>query len=236
MIVMSGLTLTIAEWGPPLIRAAFMTLAVAVFGFCLGAVFGGFGAWAKTSQRRTAVIAADLYTTLLRGIPDLLVVYLFYFGGSMTLTAIARLFGAEGFWGMPAFIIGGLALGIVAGAYQTEVFRGAYNAVPQGQREAGRTLGLSRWLSFRLVLLPQILRLALPGLANVWQMVLKDSALISVTGLVEIIRESQLGAGSTRQPFLFYLVAALLYLVITSLSAAIVRHAERRFRWEDRRA
>lgn len=226
---------TIAEWGLPLLQATLMTLAVAAFGFALGAVFGGLGAWAKASRNRSMTVIADVYTTLLRGIPDLLVVYLFYFGGSMTLTAIARFFGAEGFWGMPAFIVGGLALGIVAGAYQTEVFRGAYNAVPPGQREAARTLGLSRWLAFRLVLLPQLLRLALPGLTNVWQMVLKDSALISVTGLVEIIRESQLGAGSTRQPFLFYLLAAALYLAITTLSGVVVRHMERRFRWEVRK-
>jgi octopine/nopaline transport system permease protein len=218
-------------WGPAMLQATLMTFAVAICGFALGAVFGIVGALAKMSRWRSAAMCSDAYTTVLRGIPDLLVIYLFYFGGSMTLTAIASFFGSEAFWGLPAFLTGTLALAIVSGAYQTEVLRGALQALPAGQAEAAKSLGLSRWLAFRLVVAPQVLRLALPGLANVWQLVLKDSALISVTGLVEIIRQSQIGAGSTRQPFLFYGLAGCLYLAITTASEIGLQRAERRMRW-----
>ncbi|MDL2398107.1 ABC transporter permease [Rhizobium mayense] len=215
-------------WGLALLLATGVTFAVALSGFALGAVFGIVGATAKLSRRRWARLSADVYTTVLRGLPDLLIIYLFYFGGSVLLTSIARFFGSSQFLGLPAFLTGTLALGIVAGAYQTEVLRGAYLAVSAGQAEAAKSLGLSRWHTFRIVLAPQILRYALPGLGNIWQLVLKDSALISVTGLVELIRQAQIGAGSTREPFLFYIVAAGLYLVITSASSGAFRLAETR--------
>ena len=127
-------------WGLALLTATGMTLAVAFCGFLVGAVIGTFGAWAKLSGSMIARTVADGYTTVLRGIPDLLVIYLFYFGGSAALGAIGSLFGAEGFIGVPAFVTGALAIGIVSGAYQAEVFRGAY-PVPQPGRARGRAFG-----------------------------------------------------------------------------------------------
>ena len=219
-------------WGFAMLMAALMTVAVSGAGFLFGSFCGALVAWAKISGGRAMRIVADAYTTVLRGVPDLLVIYLFYFGGSSLVGAIGRAwFGAEGFVGMPAFLVGMLAVGICNGAYQAEVFRGGYLAVPKGEIEAGRAFGMGRAKLFRRILVPQIARFALPGLGNCWQLCLKESALISVTGLAELLRMAQVGAGSTRQPFDFYLAAALLYLVITTISgfglSAAERHARR---------
>lgn len=215
-------------WGPLLLSAALMTLAVSVSAFAAGLCFGGLGAWAKLSGSPAARAAADAYTTILRGIPDLLVIYLFYFGGSQVLTSIGHALGGSGFYGLPAFLVGTLAIGIVSGAYQTETLRGAYRAIPAGQIEAARAVGMGRWLMLRRVILPQVLITALPGIGNVWQQVLKESALISVTGLVELLRQVNVGAGSTRQPFVFYIAGTALYLLLTSLSGLVFRGAEKR--------
>ena len=206
-------------WGWAMVTAAGMTLLVASLGFLAGAVIGSLVAWAKLSR-------SDAYTTVLRGVPDLLVIYLFYFGGSAALGSVAGLFGHSGFIGVPALITGALAIGVVSGAYQAEVFRGAYSALSRGELEAARSVGMGRALMFRRIVAPQVLRYAIPGLGNVWQLVLKESALISVTGLVELLRQSAIGAGSTRQPFSFYITAAALYLVITTASTWGFQRAE----------
>jgi octopine/nopaline transport system permease protein len=208
--------------------ATAMTLMVALCGFVVGAVIGTFVAWAKLSGPLPVRAFADGYTTVLRGIPDLLVIYLFYFGGSAALGAIGSLFGAEGFIGMPAFMTGAIAIGIVSGAYQAEVFRGAFQVLSKGELEAARSVGMGRWLMFRRIIAPQVLRYAIPGLGNTWQLVLKESALISVTGLVELLRQSHIAAGSTRRPFDFYMTAAVLYLIITWISTILFQKAENR--------
>jgi octopine/nopaline transport system permease protein len=215
-------------WGFALLTAAGMTLAVALCGFVAGAVIGTLVAWAKLAGPLAVRAIADGYTTLLRGIPDLLVIYLFYFGGSAALGAIGNLFGAEGFIGMPAFLTGAIAIGIVSGAYQAEVFRGAFQVLSRGELEAARSVGMNRWLMFRRIIAPQVLRYAIPGLGNTWQLILKESALISVTGLVELLRQSHIAAGSTRRPFDFYVTAAVLYLIITWVSTLLFQKAETR--------
>lgn len=169
---------------------------------------------------------ADGYTTVLRSIPDLLVIYLLYFGGSAALSVIGSLFGAEGFIGVPAFATGVMAIGSVSGAYQAEVFRGAFQTLSKGELEAARSVGMGRWLMFRRIVAPQVLRYAIPGLSNTWQLALKESALISVTGLVELLRQSHIAAGSTRRPFDFYITAAVLYLLITWGSTYLFQRAE----------
>jgi octopine/nopaline transport system permease protein len=213
-------------WGPAMLRAAGMTLAVASCGFLIGSVIGGFTAWAKLSHSLVARSIADAYTTILRGVPDLLVIYLFYFGGSAVLSGVGGLFGATGFIGLPTFATGAAAIGVISGAYQAEVFRGAYTALARGELEAAKSVGMHRLLMFRRIVAPQVLRYAIPGLGNVWQLALKESALISVTGLVELLRQSAIGAGSTRQPFSFYVTAAMLYLVITTVSTWGFQRAE----------
>jgi len=214
-------------WGLQLLRATLMTVSVSVAAFATGLVFGTIGAAAKLSGRRAARAAADLYTTVLRGVPDLLVIYLFYFGGSEILTAIGHAFGGEGFFGINGFIVGALAVGTVSGAYQTEVLRGAYLAVPPGEVDAARALGLRPWPILRLIVVPRVLRIALPALGNVWQGVLKESALISVTGLVELLRQMQIASGATHRPFDFYAAGAVLFLLLTTISGFGFRQMER---------
>lgn len=213
-------------WGHQLVLATLMTLAVSASAFFTGIVFGTLGAWAKSSRAVLPRTIASGYTTIVRGVPDLLVIYLFYFGGSSAISAIAHGLGAEGFFGLNGFLVGTLAIGLVSGAYETEVLRGAYTAIPHGEVEAARAVGMGRWLMLRRIIAPRLLRYALPGMGNVWQQVLKESALVSVTGLVEIMRQTQIGAGSTRQPFAFYIGGFCLYLLLTSLSSTLLHAAE----------
>ena len=213
-------------WGAAMVYATLMTLAVALTAVAIGAVIGCGIAAAKLQGGRWLRVAGDTYTTVLRGVPDLLVIYLVYFGGSAIVTDLGHALGLNGFLGLPSFLAGALACGLVSGAYQAEVFRGATLSVPHGQIEAAKAAGMAGSLRFRRILVPQILALALPGLGNVWQLALKESALVSVTGLVELLRESQIGAGSTRQPFAFYIAAGILYLILTTASTALFGRAE----------
>jgi octopine/nopaline transport system permease protein len=216
-------------WGWYVLEAAGMTLSVSVSALAIGAVLGSLAAAAKLSRSRTARAIADTYTTVMRGVPDLLVIYLFYFGGSLAITAVAqRLLQTDQFIGLPSFLTGALAVGVVSGAYQTEVIRAAYLAIHPGEIEAARAFGMSRVLVNRRIILPQLIRFAIPGMGNVWQAVLKESALISVTGLVELLRGAQVGSGSTRQPFDFFITAGAIYLVLTAVSTWLFHRAEYR--------
>jgi octopine/nopaline transport system permease protein len=213
-------------WGLLLLRATGMTVTVSCVAFLLGSVLGALIAWARIEGNRGLRFAAEGYTIVLRGIPDLLVIYLLYFGGSAAMTAVGHALGAQGFVGINAFASGAIAVGIISGAYQSEIFRGAFGAIPKGELEAARAVGMSRRLLFRRIVVPQALRFAIPGLGNVWQLALKESALISVVGLTEILRQAQVGAGSTRQPFAFFITAAALYLALSSLSGWGFQRAE----------
>ncbi len=215
-------------WGHLLLMGALVTLAVTLASLAIGAVLGTVIAWGKLSRSLAAKALADAYTTVFRGVPELLVIYLIYFGGSTAVTRAGAAFGFQGFLGMPSFLAGALAVGVISGAYQAEVFRGAFVAVAPGELEAARAVGMSRWLRLQRVIVPQVLRFALPGIGNVWQLSLKDSALVSVTGLVELMRASSVAAGSTHQFLLFYVAGGALYLVLTGFSNRVFDAAEAR--------
>ena len=142
---------------------------------------------------------------------------------------VASMFGYYEYIEINAFITGSLAIGIISGAYSTEVFRGAVQSIDKGQFEAAKVLGLSKFTQFYKIILPQVLRIAIPNLSNVWQITLKDTSLISVTGLVEIMRQSYIAAGSTRDPLFFYSFAAVLYLILTFLSMKLINRLEIRY-------
>jgi octopine/nopaline transport system permease protein len=216
-------------WGGQLVLAVGMTLAVTLAAMAIGLVLGGAVAWAKLSPARPIRMLGGAYTTVFRGVPELLVIYFIYFGGSSAVSAIGAAFGARGFLGLPSFLAGALAVGVISGAYQAEVYRGAFQSVARGEIEAARAIGMAGGLRFRRIVAPQILRFALPGLGNVWQLSLKDSALVSVTGLAELMRTSEVGARSTHQFFAFYIVGAGLYLLVTALSGGVFGSAEGRF-------
>lgn len=217
-----------AGWGALLLVATLMTLAVTAAALLIGVVFGAIVAAAKLSGIPLLSALGTAYTTVFRGVPELLVIYLIYFGGSTAVTSIGQALGYEGFLGLPSFLAGALAVGIISGAYQAEVYRGAYLAISRGELEAASAIGMHFGLRFRRIIMPQVLRYAMPGLGNVWQLSLKDSALVSVTGLAELMRTSQVAANSTRQYFLFFIVGGALYLVLTSLSDRVFNQAERR--------
>ena len=215
-------------WGPALLEGALMTLLVSVAALAVGAALGSLVAWARLSGGSIAGAIGESYAALFRGLPELLVIYFVYFGSSGLLTGLGHALGFEGFLGVPPFAAGALAVGIISGAYQAEVFRGAYLAIARGELEAARSVGMGRFLMFRRVIAPQVLRFAIPGLGNLWQVALKDSSLVSVTGLVELMRVSQVAAGSTRQPFMFYVAGGALYLVMTTFSNRVFYAAEAR--------
>ncbi len=220
-----------AGWGDEMVFGAWMTIRVAVASFALGLVLGIGGASLKLSPLLPFRLLGDAYTTIVRGIPDLLIIYLLFFGGSGAVMSVARLFGNTNYIELDPFTIGAFALGVISGAYSTEVIRGAVLTVPVGQIEAAKAAGMSRWLIFRRIMVPQVARFALPGLGNVWQLTLKDTSLISIIGLSEIMRNAAVGAGSEKEPFTFYLVAALMYMLLTSVSNRGFAVAER---WADR--
>ncbi|AAY39940.1 MULTISPECIES: ABC transporter permease [Pseudomonas] len=214
-------------FGPALAAGALMTVQLALSALCLGLVLGLLGALAKTSPYKPLQWLGSTYSTLVRGIPELLWVLLIYFGTVNGMRALGKLFDIPDL-ALSAFAAGVIALGICFGAYATEVFRGAILAIPKGHREAGLALGMSRSrILFKLVL-PQMWRIALPGLGNLFMILMKDTALVSVIGLEEIMRHAQIAVGFTKQAFTFYMVAAFMYLGLTVLAMAGMYFLEKR--------
>ena len=213
-------------WGDELFRATLMTIAVSITAMIIGFSFAAIFTPLKLSKYKSLNLVANIYTTVIRGVPELLVIYLFFFGGSGAIMFVASMFGYNEYIEINAFLTGSFAIGIISGAYSTEVFRGAIQSIDKGQFEAAKVLGFSKFKQFYKIILPQMLRLAIPNLSNVWQITLKDTSLISVTGLVEIMRQSYIAAGSTRDPLFFYSFAAVLYLLLTFLSMKLINKLE----------
>ena len=213
-------------WGDELFIATLMTVAVSITAMFIGFLFALIFTPLKLSKNKLFNFIGNSYTTIIRGVPELLVIYLLFFGGTGAVMFVASMFGYNDYIEINAFITGAFAIGIISGAYSTEVFRGAIQSIDQGQFEAAKVLGLSKFGQFFKIILPQTLRLAIPNLSNVWQITLKDTSLISVTGLVEIMRQSYIAAGSTRDPLFFYSFAALLYLLLTFLSMKLINKLE----------
>lgn len=216
-------------WGDEMLKGAFWTIAVSISSIILGLIIGIVLATFKLSKFKSLKLFAEIYTTIIRGVPELLVIYLLFFGGSAAVMYVAKIFGYFGYIELQPFLIGTLAVGAISGAYSTEVIRGAVDSVPKAQFETGKALGLKGFWMYQKIIFPQVTRLALPGIGNVWQITLKDTALISVTGLVEIMRQSRIASGSTHEPFIFYTTAIILYLLITRLSNIFFDKAEKKF-------
>ena len=216
-------------WGDELFVATLMTIAVAITAMLIGFLFALVFTPLKLSKYKILNLIANFYTTVVRGVPELLVIYLFFFGGSGAIMYVAQIFGYYDYIEINAFLTGAISIGIISGAYSTEVFRGAIQSIDKGQFEACHVFGLKKYIYFFKVIMPQMLRLAIPNLSNVWQITLKDTSLISVTGLVEIMRQSYIAAGSTRDPLFFYSFAALLYLILTYLSMKFINKLEKNY-------
>lgn len=221
--------LDLQGYGWSLLEGAWLTTELALLSLVIATVLGMVAALAKLSRGRVTFAVATLYTTVIRSIPDLVLMLLIYFGGQVMVNKLARSFGYDGYIDVDPFIAGVLTLGFIYGAYMTETFRGAILAVPFGQLEAGYAFGMRRRQVFFRILLPQMVRHALPGFGNNWLVLLKATALVSIIGLNDMVRKATIAAGATRQPFTFYLAVALGYLAFTTVSVVLLRWAEQRY-------
>lgn len=218
--------MAVIGWLDEFAIGAFVILRVFLVAAVLALLFGVLGAAARLSGGLYSRLASA-YVTIFRGTPELLVLLLFYFGSAVTLTAIAKwLSDDSSFVDIPPFWAGALAIGLIAGAYATESFRGAFLAIPDGQRDAAESLGLTKLQVLLTVQLPQVWRIALPSIGNHMISLMKDTALISVIGLNEIMFTAKMATSVTQQPFLLFMVVALIYLAFTTLLTYLLRWAE----------
>ncbi len=220
---------------PALLEGLGLTLRVSALSLAIACVFGMLGASAKLSTSRAARWSAQVYTTLIRGMPELVLMLLLFYGGQIAINRLAEMQGWE-YIDIPAFTAGVLTIGFIFGAYLTETFRGAILAIPKGQAEAARAYALPRWKVLLRIVLPQMVRHAIPGFANNWLIMLKASALVSIIGLDDMVHRAGLAAASTRSPFTFYVAVALIYLALTSVSICVLARIEARFSMGVRKA
>lgn len=213
---------------PSLLEGAAVTLGVALSSLLIAALLGLSGALAKLSRSRIAQAVAGVYTTLIRGVPDLVLMLLVFYGGQLGINTLAPMLGHEDYIDIDPFLAGVLTIGFIFGAYLTEAFRGAFLAVPPGQREAGLAFGMSPHQVLWRITLPQMMRHALPAISNNWLVLIKSTAIVSVIGLSDLMTRGQQAAGTTREPFSFYLAVAVIYLVFTSVSELGFAWAQRR--------
>ncbi|KAA6170146.1 ABC transporter permease [Pseudomonas veronii] len=215
-------------FGPLLLQGTWMTLKLSVLSLAVSVLLGLLGASAKLSSLPFLRIPAQLYTTLIRGVPDLVLMLLIFYSLQTWLTGLTDFMEWE-YIEIDPFSAGVITLGFLYGAYYTETFRGAILAVPRGQLEAATAYGLKRGQRFRYVTFPQMMRFALPGIGNNWMVMLKATALVSIIGLADLVKAAQDAGKSTYQLFYFLVLAALIYLLITSASNFVLRRLERRY-------
>lgn len=217
-------------WGDELAAGAWLTIRLALATLPFGLVLGFLVALARNSPVAFWRGAGNVFSTVFRGLPELLTLFIVYYGGQALLQSIVARF-IDGHVEVNAFVAGLVALGLVFSAYASEVFVGAFRAVGRGQYEAGAALGLGPGQTMRLVILPQMVRLALPGIANLWLVLLKDTSLVSVIALNDLLRETSLAVTTTKEPFLFYLAACLIYVLMSIVSSIGIIGIER---WSER--
>jgi polar amino acid transport system permease protein len=212
-----------AGWGDEILAGVGVTIALALATLPVGLTIGFFVALAKQSNEPSLRLAANIYTTIFRGLPELLTLFIVFYGAQIGIqVAYAAIFGSERVIEVNAFVSGMIALGVVFSSYSSEVFLSAFRAIPKGQYEGGWAIGLTSWHTMRLVVFPQLIKIALPGLANLWLILLKDTALVSAVGLADILRQTGVAARVTKHAFLFFGVAALIYLVLAIISSFFV--------------
>jgi arginine/ornithine transport system permease protein len=212
-----------------IVDGAWLTLQLALLSMALAAVLGLVGAAFRLSPVRWLAWCGDAYSTVIRGVPDLVLILLIFYGGQQLVNVVAPMVGYEDYIDLDPFWSGVFTLGFIFGAYLSETFRGAFMAIPKGQGEAGLAYGMSHTKVFFRILVPQMIRLAIPGFTNNWLVLTKATALISVVGLQDMMFKAKSAADATREPFTFYLAVAALYLVLTSVSLLALRYLERRY-------
>jgi polar amino acid transport system permease protein len=228
---------TLLSWGPDgwsddIASGVLVTIVLALATLPIGLVIGFFVAFAKQHEEPALRLAGNIYTTVFRGLPELVTLFLFFFGMPLLLQHVVRLFNPDATVDVNSFVAGMIVLSLIFSSYASEVFLSAFRAIPKGQYEGGYAIGLSKWQTMRLVVLPQLIRIAFPGLENCWLSLLKDTSLVSVVNLAETLRQAGVAARVTKHSFLFYSVAALVFLLLAVLSSIatsyILRHLGRR--------
>lgn len=213
-------------WSDEIAWGVLVTVSLALATLPVGLFIGFMIALGKQSHEWTLRTAADIYTTIFRGLPELLTLFIVYYGLQIGIQLILKLMGIDGAIEINSFIAGVMSLALVFSSYASEVFLSAFRAIPKGQYEGGYALGLRHGTVMGKIILPQLIRIALPGLGNLWMILLKDTALVSAIGLTDILRQTGIAARVTKEAFLFFGIAFLLYLVLALLSSIVLNRIE----------
>lgn len=206
-------------WGDEIAAGVKITIAVAICTLPIGLAIGFIVALGQQSQDRLLRLSAGIYTTIFRGMPELLTLFIIYYGAQILIQSVFASFGYDERIEINAFVAGMIALSVVFSAYCSEVLLSAFRAIPHGQYEAGDALGFRRWRTMLLIILPQLVRIALPGLSNLWMILLKDTSYVSIIGLADILRQTGVAVRVTKEAFFFYGLACALYLVLAVISS-----------------
>ncbi|EXR49238.1 ABC transporter permease [Acinetobacter baumannii] len=220
--------MSFSGYGPLLLSGTWMTIQLALLSLLLSVIIGLIGASSKLSNIKALRYIATAYTALIRSVPDLVIMLLLFYSLQLGLNQITEALQMDQIDINP-FVAGVITLAFIYGAYFTETFRGAFQSVPRGQIEAAMAYGMTPWLVFHRVLFPQMMRFALPGIGNNWQVLIKATALVSIIGLTDIVKITQDAGRSTMQLFFFSIVAAAIYLAITTVSNLILMWLERHY-------
>ena len=216
-------------YGDEFLRGAFLTIQLSVCSYIVAFVLGLLGAGAKLSGNKILYRIGDLYTTLVRAVPELLLIILIFYSGGSAIKALLLNIGLVGEdFQVNAFAAVVVALGLIYGAYLTDVLRGAIQAIPKGQTEAARAYGMHAPMRFRRIIFPQMIRFAIPGMGNQWLNITKDSSLVSVVGAFELVSAAKSAASQTKEYLFFYSVGAACFLMLTIVSMIVLQHVERR--------
>lgn len=213
---------------PFILEGMLLTIELALLSLVVALALGLTGAVAKLSSNRPAQIVAGAYTTLIRGVPDIVLMFIIFFGGQLGVNVVGDALGFD-YIEVSEFFAGVVTIGFIFGAYMAETFRGAILAVPRGEIEAGYAYGMTPVQVFRRITFPACVRHALPGFGNNWLVLAKTTALVSVIGLEDMVFRAAQAGGSLRQPFTFYFVVAVLYLIITAVSDGGLRWLDKRY-------
>jgi arginine/ornithine transport system permease protein len=216
-------------YGSTILDGAWLTVQLALLSMAVAVALGLLGAAFRLSPVKWLALMGETYATVIRGIPELVLILLIFFGGQDLVNRIAPLLGYEDYIDINPFVAGVGTLGFIYGAYLSETFRGAFMAIPKGQGEAGMAYGMSPLRVFLRILVPQMIRLAIPGLTNNWLVLVKATALISLVGLQDMMARAKSAGDATREPFTYILLAAAVYLAITSVSLLVLCYLERRY-------
>ncbi len=212
-----------------ILQGALLTVGVSLAALGVAILLGLMGAAAKLSGRPVLVAVATVYTTVIRGVPELVLMLLIFYGGTIGMNHLMESLGSRETVDINPFLAGVITIGFIYGAYMTETFRGAILSIPKGQMEAAWAFGMGRVRTFWRITLPQMVRYALPGFTNNWLVLIKATALVSLIGLQDMTYLAKQASAASREPFTFFVFVAVLFLLYTSASLWVLRRVERRY-------